>query len=103
VSEQNLITCSHCRSDIPRGANVCKGCRAEIKYGTPGLFLLLGLLLPVGAGLYVAKFLATSLGFNETVSHIAWGGITLAGWYMAYRVCNACFSDYVSFTRQKNK
>ncbi|MEI2606948.1 hypothetical protein V8O11_24710 [Erwinia aphidicola] len=40
MSEQNLITCSHCRSDIPRGANVCKGCRAEIKYGTPGLFMV---------------------------------------------------------------
>lgn len=103
MSNQNLITCSHCRSDIPRGANVCKGCRAEIKYGTPGLFMLLGLLLPVGAGLYTAKFLVTSLGFNETIAYVVWGAIALAGWYVAYKICHACFSDYVSFTRQKNQ
>ncbi|MBS0883211.1 hypothetical protein JK231_21705 [Pantoea sp. JGM49] len=103
MSDERIITCSHCRSDIPYGANVCKGCRAEIKYGTPGFFMLLGFLMPAGVGYFIAKYLVTSLGFGENAGLIVWGIIAAGGWYGAFKICRACFGDYVSFTRLKNQ
>ncbi len=98
-----LITCPHCRSEIPHGANVCRGCRAEIKYGTPKFFIWLGLLLPIVVGYFIARFLHLTVGADETVAYVVWGIVTLAGWYGCIRVCKRLFKNYVSFIRQTNR
>ncbi|EOW2372617.1 hypothetical protein ACNZA9_003539 [Cronobacter sakazakii] len=103
MAEQRLITCSHCRSEIPYGANVCKGCRAEIKYGTPGFLIIAGLIIPIGAGWYVAAFLIRELGLNKNLGYIVWGVIALLGWVVAAKIFRKLFSNYVSFTRLKNQ
>ncbi len=103
MTNQRLITCVHCRSDIPHGASVCKGCRAEIKYGTPGFFMLVGFILPIVVGWYAASYGIKSLGFNETVGYIIWSIITITGWFFATKICSSLFSNYVSFTRLKNQ
>ncbi len=42
------MTCTHCRTGVPRGATVCTGCQAEVEYGPArGLF---------GAALLAAAF-----------------------------------------------
>jgi hypothetical protein len=30
------LICPHCHARVPNGATVCRGCKAEIEYGTPG-------------------------------------------------------------------
>lgn len=42
------MTCTHCRTGVPRGVTVCTGCQAEVEYGPArGLF---------GAALLAAAF-----------------------------------------------
>lgn len=103
MGEQRLITCEHCRSEIPHGANVCRGCKAEIKYGTPGIFKFVGFLLPLIAGWYAAKFCALTLGFNHTFAYIVWAITAAVGWYFAKKILSNLFGNYISFTRLKNQ
>lgn len=61
----NLV-CSHCRTDVPRGASVCTGCQAEVEYGSPG-------------SLYVAALAAAAfVGFEA--SRVLPESMRLAGW-----------------------
>ena len=45
------IKCPHCYESVPYGAQVCKGCQAEIEYGTPDAIAILVLLISVSVGL----------------------------------------------------
>ena len=103
MAQERLITCSHCRSEIPHGANVCKGCRAEIKYGTPGLFMFVGFIIPLVVGFFPAKLWVVTLGFNETIAYFIWGVVTVVGWFLATKFCSKMFRNHVSFTRLKNQ
>lgn len=103
MTEGNNLICPHCRSnDIPYGANICKGCRAEIKYGTPGYVKIAGFILPIIMGWYPAKYLGLH-GVNETFALIVFGLITVIGWYAVIRLCVKLFQDNVVFTRQVSK
>lgn len=31
--DQKIIECPHCLNEVKHGANICTGCRAEIRYG----------------------------------------------------------------------
>ena len=52
----NDMVCPHCRGNVPHGAKVCRGCKAEIDYGAPGgLFLVLAVIcVVVGYKTYAA-------------------------------------------------
>lgn len=100
---EKLITCSHCRSKIPYGANVCSGCRAEIAYGTPNVMLLLALIVPGGLAFSLIKQLHGGFDFGNTTLWVIWGVLTAIGfgalaWGMA-----KLFKNHIEFTRQKNK
>ncbi len=43
-NKKKMMDCPHCLSEIPYEANVCRGCQAEIKYGTLWVYILLGFL-----------------------------------------------------------
>ena len=36
ATEREMLECPHCLGDVPMSALVCRGCKAEIKYGVPG-------------------------------------------------------------------
>jgi len=97
----NLITCEHCRSEIPRGANVCRGCHAEIKYGPRPLFLWLSFLGPFAAGFFLCKFLHTYLSIGDSALYILWGAITLVGFAVLLKSCFKAFSGDVRFIREQ--
>ncbi|MCC3735931.1 hypothetical protein LLS47_23825 [Rouxiella badensis] len=100
---ERLITCSHCRSKIPHGANVCSGCRSEIQYGMPPIMLLVALLVPAGLALYLDKLLYNRFGLGNTMLWTVWGVITAVGFFgLTYLFMKAC-KNRIEFTRQKNK
>jgi len=86
----NLI-CPHCRTQVPRGATVCTGCQAEVKYGPAnGLF---------GGALLVAAFVGFKAG------HLL-SGVPYSGWATGLVVfgglsmlINKVYSDRVVFNR----
>ncbi|MCC3742567.1 hypothetical protein LLQ54_22110 [Rouxiella badensis] len=100
---ERLITCSHCRSKIPHGANVCSGCRAEIEYGTPNAMLLLALLTPGGLALTFVKYLHLQFDFSNTSLWTIWGVLTAAGFGVLAWGMAKLFKNRIEFTRQKNK
>jgi hypothetical protein len=56
--ERNRMTtlfCSHCRSDFPRGANVCTGCQAEAHYGVPRRIYYRVAIAAVAAGMLIGS------------------------------------------------
>lgn len=64
----NMMICPHCRTEVPHGAKVCRGCQAEIEYGTPNFVGFIILLLSILAG-----FKLHSLFENLWISIIASG------------------------------
>lgn len=63
MNEEFIIVCPHCHSEIPRGASVCRGCQAEIKYGRIGcmgeiisVLLSYFLLFPIEKLLFSSEF-----------------------------------------------
>ncbi|ECH2288237.1 hypothetical protein FOE33_24415 [Salmonella enterica] len=99
-----LITCPHCRSEIPHGANVCRGCQAEISYGTSGFMMLVLLICP----LVIAAFLSSLLdavGFSKlpniklTIEICA----CIAMWIYGIKWSQRKYKDRIRFERVKNK
>jgi hypothetical protein len=87
----NLV-CPHCRSQVPRGATVCTGCQAEVKYGPAnGLF---GAALLAGAfvGYKVGHALPDSMSFGGWIAGLAvFGGLAA--------LIRKFYSDRVVFNR----
>lgn len=48
---ENMMTCPHCHTQVSHGAKVCRGCQAEIEYGTPNfiasIFFILSIIIGV--------------------------------------------------------
>ncbi|EMB9957254.1 hypothetical protein U9665_001396 [Escherichia coli] len=61
MEEKKLIECPHCKSEIPHGANVCRGCQAEISYGPSGFSYAITLIVPIVLGYFLAKQVDTGL------------------------------------------
>lgn len=88
----SVLICPHCRTQVPRGATVCTGCHAEVKYGPAN-------------GLYGAAFLAGAFagfmvghGLPESLSFVGWvvGALVFGG--LSYLV-NKVWADRVVFHR----
>ena len=78
--------CPHCYELVPTGAKVCKGCQAEIEYGTPGFIALIIFFISIvlgisastlieggnsflGWGIGIVVFFALFIGFEKTFSN----------------------------------
>lgn len=57
----NNLTCTHCRTGVPRGATVCTGCQAEVEYGPEKGFFGAALLVAGIAGYQAHQHLPESL------------------------------------------
>ncbi|EEP7800063.1 hypothetical protein HCK70_002164 [Salmonella enterica] len=99
-----LITCPHCRSEIPHGANVCRGCQAEISYGTSGFMMLVLLICP----LVIAAFLSSLLdavGFSKlpNIKLAIEICACIAMWIYGIKWSQRKYKDRIRFERVKNK
>ena len=97
----DFITCAHCRSDVPRGASVCRGCHAEIKYGPPPFYLLMCFMGPLGVGMFFCQFLHKAFAISERPLDILWAIITVVGFIFLVKACYKICGNDVRFIREK--
>lgn len=89
----NELTCPHCRSNIPYGAKVCKGCQAEIDYGTPPFAYLVLIAASIYAGMKTSSILSGNLSF------ISWG-VGMAVFVGGIILLTKIFKNRVNFSRE---
>ncbi len=88
----NNLICPHCHGSVPHGANVCRGCQAELEYGIPDF----AHIVPFTAGIFLG--MSTAVLMPDSLSFIGW--ITgIGGVIGGYVLLNRIFSDRVNFKR----
>lgn len=83
------MICPHCHGTVSRGARVCRGCQAEIEYGTPPAYILFLLIFSVIIGVKTTSFLPEFMGWIVGVGVFIGGFIGI----------NKIFIDRVNFKR----
>lgn len=86
------LKCPHCYSNASRGASVCQGCGAEIKYGAPSVIYFFIVAIGVYFGSLTYAIAPAGLAFLGWVAGI---GSSLA----ALQLSNRIFKSRVKFTR----
>ncbi|MEI9936918.1 MAG: hypothetical protein WDO69_06820 [Pseudomonadota bacterium] len=67
------MRCPYCYyDDVPRGALVCRGCGAEIKYGAPGWVIVPVLAIAYVLGRGSGSWLVAGLAFLVSGAAFAW-------------------------------
>ncbi|BBH46896.1 hypothetical protein KU43P_33730 [Pseudomonas sp. KU43P] len=99
----STVTCPHCMNAVPWGASVCRGCQAEISYGTPRGVAVFFLIVCVVAGWWAAKGVHTFITTNSTVLWIVFGAVFLATGYGARKVCKSYYHGRTNFRRYYRK
>ena len=61
------LKCPHCHETVPIGATVCKGCQAEIEYGTPFFIALIIFFISVFLGVKVSDLGNSYLGWGAGI------------------------------------
>ncbi|MBL1321039.1 MAG: hypothetical protein COA63_008280 [Methylophaga sp.] len=61
------LKCPHCHETVSIGATVCKGCQAEIEYGTPIFIVLIIFLISVFLGVAASDLGNSYLGWGVGV------------------------------------
>ena len=72
------LLCPHCRSEVPYGAKVCRGCQAEIEYGCPPVLFFILVAACGFLGSKVADFMPTIFGWATFIGGVIAGGIFLS-------------------------
>ncbi|HCR3332380.1 TPA: hypothetical protein ON523_002109 [Morganella morganii] len=96
--EKRLIECPHCKSEIPHGANVCRGCQAEISYGPSGISFLITILFPIFCGYFLAK--TTDI---EILQWILFFVAAIPLWWLLSKLVLGGQKDRINFERKVNK
>ncbi len=65
MEEKNIndLTCPHCLGSVPRGASVCRGCQAEIEYGTSFFEIVALIFISIFVGVLTDSMLPNTLSF----------------------------------------
>lgn len=84
------VICPHCHTEVPHGARVCRGCQAEVEYGTPPAALLFVLLVAFFAAWKTGSVLDSSVAGWIVFALLLGGGIY---------GCLRLFKNRVSFKR----
>ena len=87
------LMCPHCHGTVPHGAKVCRGCQAEIEYGTPPLLYLVLLIASIYLGYKSSHIWPVSLSFLSWVVGI---GVFIVGAILFEKI----FKDRVVFDRE---
>ena len=85
----NNLICPHCRTEVPRGAHVCTGRQAELKYGAVSRLFGGAIMVAVVAGCIAGHY---------TVSLIGWGVCIAVAFFLCKSIQNK-YEDRVVFKR----
>ncbi|GGZ92229.1 hypothetical protein DC083_02320 [Ignatzschineria ureiclastica] len=104
----STMTCPHCMTEVKRGANVCVGCKAEIKYGVSagiffGFYILTFIVIAI-ATLIIAEFTGLPLD-TLMIDHFITFLILTGMVYLVifFKFIMPKFEDRVIFSRKKNQ
>lgn len=86
------LVCPHCHGTVPHGASVCRGCNAEIEYGSPPIAFLLIAIVSAFLGFKTYSIVPESLRF------IAWV-VGISCFVASSILLNKMFNDRVIFKR----
>jgi amino acid transporter len=87
-------------SNVPVGARVCRGCQAEIDYGTPLYAVGILAVLTLIAGLFVIRFVHNALAItNTTFLWIVFCTTVVAGAVLSVKVCKRRYKNKSRFKR----
>lgn len=104
MDDVKIIICPHCRSEIPHGAKVCRGCQAEITYGISGFMMgFLGIVSLIGACLVEA--ILNNIGFAghpNIKTFLSICAFLAIAFYLLRWGFNK-YEDDIDFVRTKNK
>ncbi|CAM7676798.1 MULTISPECIES: hypothetical protein [Enterobacterales] len=98
MEEKKLIECPHCKSEIPHGANVCRGCQAEISYGPSGFSYAITLIVPIVCGYFLAKKVDA-----ELLKWVLFFVAAVPLWWLLGKYLLVRKADRINFERKMNK
>ncbi|WP_460124291.1 hypothetical protein [Pseudomonas sp. S2_C03] len=99
TSSNHTVTCPHCMNEVPWGAHVCRGCQAEVRYGTPQGVVVFFLILCVIAGWWGAKVVRTFVTTNPTLLWIVFGIVFLLCGLASRKICKRFYDGKTVFRR----
>lgn len=103
MAHDHTVTCPHCLNNVPWGARVCRGCHAEISYGTPFSAVVVFTVLSVGAAWFSAKFAHDHLSTNPTFLWWVFGGVLAVSSVLSWKACKRLYNGSTSFSRRYRK
>ena len=104
TENKKMMDCPHCLSEIPHGAHVCRGCQAEVKYGTPGFYILLGFLWPIFFTYWLICKLNESFHNIPNLFYLIFALVlVIIGWFISIILCERLFSNKIRFIRMVKK
>lgn len=99
MATYHTVTCPHCMNEVPWGARVCRGCHAEISYGTPRAIAIFFTVLCVIAGWYAAKRVHTHISTNSTLLWGVFGVVFLLSALASRKICKRIYDGKTMFRR----
>lgn len=99
MTSNNTVTCPHCMNTVPRGAQVCRGCQAEIRYGTPQGVAIFFLILCVVTGWWGAKLVHDYISTNPAILWVVFGAFFLFCGFISRKICKRLYDGKTVFRR----
>lgn len=99
MANNHTVTCPHCMNDVPWGAQVCRGCHAEIRYGTPRGVAVFLLILCFIAGGWVTELAKNYITTNSTFLWVVFGAIFLSCAWASRKICERLYDGKAVFRR----
>ncbi len=81
------LICSHCHTELPHNANVCRGCQAEVEYGVPSSSFVFLLIIAIITGITTRNM--TLGGWVALTTVLVGGSVALS----------MLFADRIAFKR----
>lgn len=99
MQTNQTVSCPHCMNNVPWGASVCRGCHAEISYGTPQASIVVFIIVSVAAGWYAAKLVHDHLSTNSTVLWVVFGIVFALVGVLSIKICKRLYTGRTWFRR----
>jgi hypothetical protein len=99
VVSNHIVTCPHCMNQVPWGAHVCRGCQAEIQYGTPRAVTAFFGILCLILGWYAAKVVRLYITDHSIVLWTVFGIVFAASVSACTRFCRRRYAGNTVFRR----
>ncbi|MFC0178789.1 hypothetical protein [Thorsellia kenyensis] len=98
----SVIKCPHCFTVSDHGVNICKGCRAEVRYGFGKRSVIVSFILSYFAATNTIHLLASFLPWitiDKSNGFIVIGVFLVVYFSIMLFICNKLFKNSIRFIR----